>query len=327
MEVRKTMKKTMKRGFACLLALAMMLCLSITSFAVDSGTADQSSVTVTKVYKLAGEGTSPAETFTLQQVGDGEVTDGDATSAPALGTITGAQFAVGAATADGAEGTITIALPTYDKVGVYEYTLKEIAGSTAGVTYYGDTMKLVVTVTNGTDGLVRTAAIHTEKSGDKADSFANTYSANTLKVTKTVTGNLGDKSKYFEFTVKLTGEEGKTYADSYAITKATSQDTAATIEVGGEATVYLKDGETISIANLPAGVTYTVTETAVDGYKTTSTGESGTISAEAASAAAFTNDKSGEIDTGVILSSAPYVVILAVVAAAAVAFVIKKRRA
>lgn len=321
------MKKTMKRGFACLLALAMMLCLSITSFAVDGGTADQSSVTVTKVYKLAGEGTSPAETFTLEQVGAGSVKDGDATSAPALGTITGAEFEAGAATADGAKGTITIALPAYEKVGVYEYTLQEVAGKTAGVTYYGDTMKLVVTVTNGTDGLVRTAAIHTEKSGDKADSFANTYSANKLSVSKTVTGNLGDKSKYFEFKVTLTGETGKTYGESYTISGGSYESNPKTIAIDTDTTVYLKDGETISIANLPAGVTYTVTETAVEGYKTTSTGESGTISAEAASTAAFTNDKSGEIDTGVILSSAPYVVILAVVAAAAVAFVIKKRRA
>ena len=29
---------------------------------------------------------------------------------------------------------------------------------------------------------------------------------------------MGNKDKYFEFTVQLTGEEGKTYQDSYAIT-------------------------------------------------------------------------------------------------------------
>ncbi|MFR9067194.1 MAG: hypothetical protein ACLVJH_10105 [Faecalibacterium prausnitzii] len=29
---------------------------------------------------------------------------------------------------------------------------------------------------------------------------------------------MGNKEKYFKFTVQLTGEEGKTYQDSYAIT-------------------------------------------------------------------------------------------------------------
>ena len=42
--------------------------------------------------------------------------------------------------------------------------------------------------------------------------------------------------------------------------------------------------------------------------------------------AAFTNVKDGEIDTGVILDNAPYILMLAVVAGGAMMLVIKKRR-
>ena len=94
------MKKT-KKLLACLIAAATMLTMGSTVFAADAGTTytDQSTVTIKKAYKLTNEGTtSPAETFTLVQVGDGTVRDSEATSAPALGTITGATFAEQAAT-------------------------------------------------------------------------------------------------------------------------------------------------------------------------------------------------------------------------------------
>ena len=73
-------------------------------------------------------------------------------------------------------------------------------------------------------------------------------------------------------------------------------------------------------------MTYTVTETAVDGYTTTQTNENGTInSAEVIST--FTNTKTGTIDMGVMLDSMPYVLVLAVVGAAVIALIAKKRRA
>ena len=157
--------KKMKKVFAGFLAAAMMLSLSVTAFAAGTTTptyTDQSTVTLTKVYKLVGNGSSPAETFTLEQVGSGRVTDGDAESAPALGTITGASFEAGAASTTGATGTISISLPTYTTVGVYEYTLREVnTAATAGVTYRSETIKLVVTVMQGTDGKIRVAGVHT----------------------------------------------------------------------------------------------------------------------------------------------------------------------
>lgn len=320
----------MKKFIAILLTL-MLLCLSAGALAqgdTDVPAAptytDMTSVTVTKVYKLVGEGTSPAETFTLQQEGDGVVKSGEATVAPDLGTITGATFNEGAASADGAEANITITLPTYDKVGVYEYTLKEMAGTTAGVTYYGAPIRLVVTVINDETGNLRVAAVHTESDGAKSDTFANTYSAGTLNVTKTVTGNLGDKSQFFEFKVKLTGEEGKTYANSYTVSGGSYEGNPSSITIGEEATFYLKHGETLSIANLPYGVSYTVTEMAVEGYTTTKEGDSGSITA-ATQTAAFTNERTTTVDTGITTDSLPYVLLLGIVALAGAVLFIKRR--
>lgn len=319
--------KRVKRLFACLLALTMMLGLSATAFAADGETTptDQETVTIKKVYKLVGQGTSPAEKFTLVQVGHGTVTDGEATSAPALGTITDADFVEGAATVDGTTGNITVALPTYERVGVYEYTLKEVAGDTAGVTYYGNNIKLKVTVIQGESGKLRIAAVHTESEGKKSDSFTNTYSAGTLKVTKTVTGNLGDKDRYFEFKVNLKGVSGKNYGDSYAISGGSYKDNPTSAKVGEETTFYLKHGETISIANLPYDVEYTVTETPMENYETTKTGDHGTIAA-AEQTAEFTNKREGSIDTGVYLDNLPYILVFAGVLAIAAVFVVRRRR-
>ncbi len=320
----------MKKFIAILLTL-MLLCLSAGALAqgdTDVPAAptytDMTSVTVTKVYKLEGAGSSPAETFTLEQVGDGVVKSGEATTAPALGTIRGAEFNEGAASADGAEANITITLPTYTNVGVYEYTLQEVAGNTAGVTYYGEKIRLVVTVINDETGNLRVAAVHTESDGAKSDTFANTYSAGTLNVTKTVTGNLGDKSQFFEFKVKLTGEEGKTYANSYTVSGGSYDSNPSSIEIGEETTFHLKHGETLSIANLPYGVSYTVTETEAEGYSTTKEGDSGSITA-ATQTAAFTNDRTTTVDTGITTDSLPYVLLLGIVVLAGAVLFIKRR--
>lgn len=335
--------KAKKRLFAGMLALAMLLSLNVTALASAPGSGDGTepiytdaeSVTITKVYKATNGGTSsPAETFTLEQISDGVVVDGEAATAPALGTITGATFAEGAATTAGATANITIKLPDYTRVGIYEYTLKEVAGTTAGVSYYGDEITLVVTVIQDEDGTIRVAGVHTEDAGEaKSDTFTNTYSAGTLTVTKNVEGILGDTDKYFEFTISLTGENGKTYAGSYDITGDCGDGSAETITVGGSATVYLKDGDTVSIANLPYGVEYTITEVGAgtateanaDGYTTTSTGTTGEI-VDATRGAVFTNTKGGTVDTGVYLDNLPYIIVFAGVLAAVAVLVIRRRR-
>ena len=139
---------------------------------------------------------------------------------------------------------------------------------------------------------------------------------------------MGDHDKYFEFTITLTGEEGKTYADSYAITGGTYDKNPETISVNGEAvTVMLKDGDTINIANLPYGVSYTVVETDAnaDGYTANESEYTGTISAETQSAD-FVNTKNGDVDTGITLDTLPYILVFGLVMIAAVVMIMRKYR-
>ena len=335
------MKKLLSIGLAAMLAFG----LATTSFAASDTDAagsdnttgssttatytDQSTVTIKKAYKLTNDGTtSPAEIFTLKQVGK-EVKDGDATEAPDLGTITGAEFIEGAATVDGTTGDITVALPNYDKVGVYEYTLKEVAGTTAGVAYYPDNIKLVVTVINGENGKLRIAAVHVESEGTKSDTFPNTYSAGSLKVTKSVEGNMGNKDKYFKFTVTLEAPVNKEVKSAIGVGKTSYPSNPTSITVGTATDFYLKDGETLSFTNVPYGVTYTVTEANED-YTTTVNGTAdvegtGTIEHETTTAA-YVNTKTGEVDTGVVLNNMPYILVLAMLAAGVAVFIIRKRR-
>ena len=178
--------------------------------------------------------------------------------------------------------------------------------------YYGDAILLRVTVIEQ-DGKLRIAAVHTEdpeSTGEgKKDDFDNRYSAGELKVHKDVEGIMGNKDKYFEFTVQLTGEEGKTYQDSYAITGGSYDANPDSIKIRPgettEATFYLKDDDTIHIENLPYGVEYKVSETPVADYVTTETGTEGEVD-EAVEQANFTNTKGGAVDAGVVLDSAPY---------------------
>ena len=311
------------------LALGLAMSMGMTAFAASGSTTytDVEEVVITKTYKAAGvtDGIkSPAASFTVS-AGDGEVIDGEATSAPALGTITAASFAEGAATSTGSTGNIKIVLPNYDKVGVYQYTLKETPGNLAGVTYDNTEYYLKVTVINQDGQKVRVAALHKgSASGNKENSLENTYTAGALQITKTVDGNLGDKTKYFEFKVTLTGMGESVYADSYNVTGGSYTGNPTTIAIGTETTFKLKDGDTIKIANLPAGVKYEVTETEAEGYTTTKTADTGTIEGSVATAA-FTNTKNGEVDTGIRLDSLPYLMMLAIAGAGLVVLVARKR--
>lgn len=295
---------------------------------------DMSRVYLTKNYELTNEGTiSPAETFEFTIERDSVTDAGDDVTPenmplPTIGTVDYVQGEAGSANKT---KQIEIQLPEYDSVGVYTYIIHEAAGGSAGVTYYGDAILLRVTVIEQ-DGKLRIAAVHTEdpeSTGEgKKDDFDNFYSAGELEVHKDVEGIMGNKDKYFEFTVQLTGEEGKTYQDSYAITGGSYDANPASIEIKpGEttkATFYLKDGDTIHIENLPYGVEYKVSETPVADYVTTETGTEGEVD-EAVEQATFTNTKGGTVDAGVVLDSAPYLFTLTGAAGVGLLLTLRRR--
>lgn len=330
----------MKKLFAMLLAVVMIFSLATVSFASEDVETpvyeDMETVTVTKTYTATNEGTvSPAETFSFTALTCVSVTDAakDVTAANApVPTIGSVDFAAGEASATGeatATKDITITLPEYTSVGIYTYTFSEVVGNTAGVTYHADPITLKVTVIQGEDGKIRVAAVHTESAGEKSDDFENVYSAGSLAVSKTVTGNLGDQTKDFIVEVTFTAPEGLTVKES--ITYFDGEEKAIAAGWTGTSTVEiaLKHGETVTFENIPYGVAYTVVENDYtgDGYKAAkyTVSDNAYVIDSALDTVGITNDKTTNVDTGVVMDSIPYVLILAVAAFGIVAIMSKKR--
>lgn len=323
----------MKKILAMLLAVMMLLSVASVAMAETTTIATDA---FKKVYNLTNPGTSSPEerfAFTLTCTGVTDAKEGiTKNDAPTL-TATIDPMTAG----NGNTENISLsANKPFPSIGWYTYTITETAGTTAGVTYDTTVRTLKVLVVNDGENSLKIESVGAVKNSNnmKDDTFTNVYSAGTLSIEKQVTGNLGDKDKYFTVTVTLTGENGKTYGASYAVTGGSYTDNPQTIEIGKETTFMLKHGDTISIANLPYGVTYSVVEIDYTGDKggydaatyTGDTGENAKIDG-ATQNVTITNNKGGTIDTGVMLDSMPYVLVLAVVGAAVIALIAKKRRA
>ena len=176
----------------------------------------------------------------------------------------------------------------------------------------------------------------------KSTSYTNTYTTHDLTFSKTVKGNQGSKDKYFKFDVTISNAvAGTVYtvdlsnADAtVASNSATKSDyigktNPSTITVPDNNTTvtetfYLQHGQEINILGLADGTSYTIEETPEDyvasadvtGDTTDVTDEDKKVSDKGLTADTkvdFTNDRSGTIPTGVILSvAAPVVIGLAV---------------
>ena len=238
---------------------------------------------------------------------------------------------------------VTITLPPVDdfpSVGIYTYTIQPQEGTTAGVAYYTEDIRLVITVIEAADGQRRIAAIHTESGqpGDteKSNDIEYTYSAGSLDVKKVVTGNLGDRDKEFNVTVTFTAPAGKemksviSYTDGTAKTIETSAWTEKDGSKQAEVTIALKHDETVTFTNIPYDVTYTVTEAdyTSEGYDEENIVYSDDANKKIDSATdtvTITNNKGTGVDTGVVLDSLPYILLIAVALVGVVAFTAKKR--
>lgn len=335
----------MKKLFAMLLAVAMILSLATVAFAAEAEAETTTLVSeatkyeaVFKAYTVLGatdDTLYPAETLKFTVTPDA--------ANPDTTNLTVDDLVV-----DGnADQLLVINVPSYSKVGVYKYTIAETAGNTQGVTYTTDTIAVTVLVTyNYEEGKLDTEIVLSTADGEggKVDTFTNTYKVGTLTVTKTVSGNLADQSVEFEMTV--TFNSANPVLSDITVTDA-STNTETTVTGDGwttkTVTINVKHGETVTFDNIPEGVTYTVVEAAKHGleggtldvnsavdtdYTVTYTGETGTMAhteEEVDCTAAVNNHKDTTVDTGIVLDSMPYILILAVAAFGMFAMVTKKR--
>ena len=176
--------------------------------------------------------------------------------------------------------------------------------------------------------------------------FYAEYVAETSSITlsKKVTGFFGDHTKEFSF--KIEGDLG------------------GSVEVVKDGRNYprlnftLKDGESVTVSNIPLNKVFTIVETCQD-YDTTATGysqkatpsadgersfrymlvsENGTVFLKTVDesgnaieevpdkAVEIVNEREGEIDNGVLLDTLPYILILVVVAGGGVLLFLRKRK-
>lgn len=177
----------------------------------------------------------------------------------------------------------------YTKPGTYTYVIAEQAGDETELTFSKATYRATATVTD--DGAGRLSAKTkiaqlTDDAGNAAERtveaavFTNTAKTGSLTVKKTVVG--GDSQREFGFTVALTDGDGEPVSGTFG-----EGENAVTF-TDGKAAFALKDGGEKTVAGLPVGARYTVTEDAAEGYTTTAEGAEGTVT-EAGATAAFTN--------------------------------------
>lgn len=182
----------------------------------------------------------------------------------------------------------------YAKPGTYTYVITEQSGDETALTFSKATYRATVTVTdNGAGKLLAKTKIAqlTDDAGDAAERtveaavFTNTAKTGSLTVKKTVVG--GDSQREFGFTVTLTDGDGEPVSGTFG------KGEHAVTFTDGKATFTLKDGEEKTIAGLPVGARYTVTEDAAEGYTTTVNGADGSKAegavTEDGATVAFTN--------------------------------------
>lgn len=171
----------------------------------------------------------------------------------------------------------------FDKVGTYTYTVKEKATDEIGIVIDSTVYTLTVKVTDDGSGKLTATVTGADP---KALNFANKYLTGDLSVSKTVSGELGDKNQAFIFTVELNCKGEYSYTG----------DVSGTISSGG--TILLKHGQSVTIHGLPVGCEYRIRESNNAGYRVYSEGTTGVIEENKTSHASFTNTKSGVPVTG-----------------------------
>lgn len=256
--------------------------------------------------------------------------------------------------------TVDFSSISFPNPGVYRYTVTEEATNQDGIT--DDTVTRTLDVYVGykdnseTDlevmGYVMYNGTITTTTGEtKSNGFTNTYGTKNLTLTKNVEGNQGNRDKYFRFEVTIANAVAGTKYTVTVPTSPTEDDLEGSdqlsdinktelVATGGTVTAvyYLKDGQSITIQGLTPATTYAITEAsyAADGYTTKyqidSNGEQTANSFDAQTmgdtshTVTFTNHKEGTVPTGILLETAPYLILGAVVVAGLVVLFATRRR-
>jgi hypothetical protein len=108
---------------------------------------------------------------------------------------------------------------------------------------------------------------------DASATIVNTYNPPEgldLTISKTVTGNMGSRTKAFSFTITLTDASGNPLSDcDISVLLPDQTKTVYTTDASGVLTLSLAHGQSLTLQDLPQGTRYTITETDPGNYTTT----------------------------------------------------------
>lgn len=242
-------------------------------------------------------------------------------------------------------GKIKVDATKFTKPGIYHYLVTETQGTYDGITYDTTPRHVYVFVVNGTDGYeVETVKVVIDGETAKADDLkiVNIYgdkdnpdkdNVHDFIIKKTVTGNQGDKNMDFSFTITIDGDDtdknsnGKEKYKAVKTSKGGGEETIH-IEDGVAADFTLKDTETLHIYGLSKNDEYTVIENDAntDGYATTVKGNATGSLTNDDMIVEFVNDKDVGPATGVAMTFAPYVLLVAAAGGLGATVLGKKKR-
>lgn len=242
-------------------------------------------------------------------------------------------------------GKIKVHPEVFTEPGIYHYLVTETRGTYNGINYDTTPRHVYVYVVNKTDGKdgYEVQAVKVVKDGetDKADDLeiVNIYGDGTpdddihdFIIKKTVTGNQGNKNKEFSFTVTIDGDDtDKAGKEKYKAVKTPKTGDPSIMHITDEeaATFTLRDGDTLHIYGLSENDEYEVTETdySSEGYTTSVKDKNakGKLEADGVEVE-FINDKNVGPATGVAMTFAPYVLLVAAAGGLGAVVLGKKKR-
>lgn len=228
------------------------------------------------------------------------------------------------------KATLTVNPTAYTTPGVYSYTLAEAPlgtsnaykGITEGVASESKTVKVYVTTTDGSNPIVQAITVDGTDNGDGEEAklstqvFTADYHTKSLTIKKEVKGNQADKNDSFGFDLTLTGATGEEYS-----WEVKNGETVESTGKGNKAGIHMKDGWVLTVNGLSDTDGYTVKESDTKNYDSTDIQvNGGTVTkgqtetsktgleygATEVENVVFTNNKNGDIPTGILMSVAPY---------------------
>lgn len=343
------MKKALGLGL-----LSGLMVLSVTpAFAANStSTTTDDSIEVTKTLELPeGSTTIPGETFNFTATS----TTPDAPAASINGiTFNGQSLNNPQNGKYVLKKSTNINFGTFPHAGQYVYTVKETkpTSATENMSYDGHQYTVYVDVANKDNNGLYIKQIKAQKNSDegKADAinFNNTYVAKSqLKISKNVTGDLGNHQKPFTFKIQFAKNALESAGGSIAtvaankVTEENSTTPVTSLEADKTYTFTLKHGEDLTFNNLPVGTKYTVTEVGDSDYtpsftlngQTKTEGNKGQdlttdqkVINEGQNEVAYTNEDNTTVITGVVINNLPYILLAGLGAVGFAVLAVLKRR-